>query len=84
LKWQAIRKKVSDYKASQVDGREEELPDVKGPTGAGLNEHGEDDERMVAASAADDAREKKSVSRYANGIDEESMKIITYFMEQRC
>ena len=30
-KWQDIRKKISDYKAAQPDGREEELPDVEGP-----------------------------------------------------
>jgi hypothetical protein len=32
-KWQDIRKKVSDFKAAQLDGQEEELLDSEGPTG---------------------------------------------------
>ena len=80
-KWMGIRKKVSDYRAAQVDGREEELPDVEGPTGGGLNENGAEDDRMVAAAAAEIAREKKRNYRYVAGIEEESLKIIQYFME---
>ena len=34
-KWQDIRKRVSDFKAAQPDGREDELPDIEGPMGAG-------------------------------------------------
>ena len=78
-KW--MGKKVSDYKAAQVDGREEELPDIEGPTGGGLNEDGVDDDRMIASAAAETAREMKRNSRYVAGIDEESLKIIQYFME---
>jgi hypothetical protein len=80
-KWTAIRKKVSDYKAAQVDGREEELPDREGPTGGGFDESGVEDERMVAADAAEVVRESKSNTRYVAGVDEESMKIIQYFIE---
>ena len=80
-KWMGIRKKVNDYKAAQVDGREEELPNIEGPTGGGLNEDGVDDDRMIASAAAETAREMKRNSRYVAGIDEESLKIIQYFME---
>ena len=66
---------------AQVDGREEELPDVEGPTGGGLNEDGAEDDRMVAAAAAEIAREKKRNYRYVAEIEEESLKIIQYFME---
>ena len=81
FKWMGIRKKVSDYKAAQVDVREEELPDIEGPTGGGLNEDGVDDDRMIASAAAETAREMKRNSRYVAGIDEESLKIIQHFME---
>ena len=80
-KWLAIRKKVSDYKAAQVDGREEELPDIEGPTGGGVTETGVPDDRMVAAAAAESARDTKRNTRYAAGVDEESLKIIQYFMD---
>lgn len=80
-KWMGIRRKVSDYKAAQVDGREEELPDIEGPAGGGLNEDGVDDDRMIAPAAAETAREMKRNSRYVAGIDEESLKIIQYFMK---
>ena len=46
-KWQDIRKKVSDFKAAQPDGREEELPDSEGPTGGGLDENGIEDESVA-------------------------------------
>lgn len=36
-KWLAIIKKFSDFKAAQVDGRDDKLPDREGPTGGGLN-----------------------------------------------
>lgn len=80
-KWLGIRQKVSDYKAAQVDGREEELPDIEGPTGGGLNEDGVEDDRMIAAAAAETAKDKKRNSRYVAGIEEESLKIIQYFIE---
>ena len=80
-KWLAIRKKVSDYKASQVDGREEELPDIEGPTGGGADEDGVPDDRMVAAAAAESARDTKRDARYTSGVDEESMKVIQYFID---
>ena len=80
-KWLAIRKKVSDYKAAQVDGREEELPDIEGPTGGGVTESGVPDDRMVAAAAAESARDTKRNTRYAAGVDEESLKIIQNFMD---
>ena len=73
--------KVSDYKAAQLDGREEELPDIEGSTGSDLNEDGVDDDRMIASAAAETAREMKRNSWYVAGIDEESLKIIQYFME---
>ena len=45
-KWIAIRRKVSDYKAAQVDGREDELPDIEGPTGGGVDENGLDEQHQ--------------------------------------
>ena len=54
---------------------------MEGPTGGGLNENGEEDERMVAADAAGAAREIKSKSRYEAGVDAESLKVIKYFMD---
>ena len=63
-----------------MDGREEELPDVDGSTGGGLNEDGEEDERMVAADAAGAARELKSKSRYEAGVDAETLKVINHFI----
>ena len=75
-KWLAIRKKVSDYKASQVDGREEELPDIEGPTGGRVDEDGK-----VAAAAAESARDTKRDARYTSGVDEEYMKVIQYFID---
>ena len=80
-KWIAIRRKVSDYKAAQVDSREDELPDIEGPTGGGVDENGLDDPRMVAASAAVVVRDGKRNLRYADGVDEECMKIIKHFMD---
>ena len=80
-KWLAIRKKVSNYKAAQVDGREDEQPDIEGPTGGGVDENGLDDPRMIAASAVAAVRDSKRNLRYIDGVDEESMKIIKYFMD---
>jgi hypothetical protein len=81
-KWLAIRKKVSDFKAAQVDGREEELPDREGPTGGGLDENGIEDERSVKAAIADASRDSKRDNRYVTtGIDDETMKIINHFIE---
>ena len=81
-KWLAIRKKVSDYKAAQVDGREEELPDREGPTGGGIDENGKEDERMAKASIAEASRDSKRNGRYVtSGVDEDSMKIISHFLE---
>ena len=80
-KWIAIRRKVSDYKTAQIDGREDELPDIEGPTGGGVDENGLDDPRMIAASAVAAVRDSKRNLRYIDGVDEESMKIIKYFMD---
>jgi hypothetical protein len=78
----AIRKKVSDFKAAQVDGREEELPDREGPTGGGLDENGIEDERSVKAAIADASRDSKRDNRYVTtGIGDETMKIINHFIE---
>jgi hypothetical protein len=80
-KWTTIKKKVSDYKAAQVDGREEELPDIEGPTGAGVDENGDDDERMVEAADAMRARDVKRNERYVPGVDKESLLIIEHFIK---
>ena len=80
-KWLAIRKKVSDYKAAQVDGREDELPDIEGPTDGGVDEIRLDDPRIIAASAVAAVRDSKRNLRYIDGVDEESMKIINHFMD---
>lgn len=81
-KWQDIRKKVSDYKAAQPDGREEELPDIDGPTGGGDDEYGVESERSEKASEVERARNAKRNHRYvANAIDQESMTVITYFLK---
>lgn len=80
-KWDAIRKKVSDYKAAQIDGREEELPDIEGPTGGGVDENGVEDDRMVKAAHVEAVRDHKRNNRYVVAdVDEESMKIIQHFM----
>ena len=80
-KWLAIRKKVSDFKAAQVDGREEELPDIEGPTGGGVDENGVEDDRMVDAAKVEVARDLKRNNRYVIAdVDEESMKIIQHFI----
>lgn len=79
-KWLVLRKKVSDYNAAQVDGREEELPDIEGPTGGGFDENGVEDERMSIAAASEAARDHKRNNRYLSGdVDEESLKIIKFF-----
>ena len=79
-KWLVLRKKVSDYNAAQVDGREEELPDIEGPTGGGFDENGVEDERMSIAAASEAARDHKRNNRYINvDVDEESLKIIKLF-----
>lgn len=81
-KWQDIRKKVSDYKAAQPDGREEELPDSEGPTGGGDDEYGVESERSEKANEVELARNTKRNERYvANAIDKESMTVITYFLK---
>ena len=64
LKWLTLRKKVSDYNAAQVDGREEKLPDMEGPTGGGFDENGFEDERMSTAAASEAARDQKRNDRY--------------------
>ena len=79
-KWLVLRKKVSDYNAAQVDGREEELPDIEGPTGGGFDENGVEDERMSTAAASEAARDHKRNNRYINGdVDDETLKIIKFF-----
>lgn len=80
-KWQDIRKKVSDYKAAQPDGREEELPDIEGPTGGGDDEYGIESERSEKASEVERARDAKRNDRFvANIIDKDSMTVISYFL----
>ena len=81
-KWILLRRKVIDYNAAQVDGREEELPDVEGPTGGGVDENGLEDDRMLNAAAVDQARDVKRNNRFVNAdIDEETLKIISFFNE---
>lgn len=81
-KWILLRRKVSDYNAAQVDGREEELPDVEGPTGGGCDENGVEDDRMVKAAVVDNARDVKRNNRFVNAdIDEDTLKIIKFFNE---
>ena len=46
-----------------------------------MNEDGVDDDRMIASAAAETARDVKRNFRYVAGVDEESLKIIQYFME---
>lgn len=46
-----------------------------------MNEDGAQDDRMIAAAAAEIARDKKRNYRYVAGIEVESLKIIQYFME---
>ena len=80
-KWQDIRKKVSDYKAAQPDGREEELPDIEGPTGGGCDENGIEDERMERAQKVEVALDMKRNDRYTGGVDRDSLTVIEYFMK---
>ena len=80
-KWQDIRKKVSDYKAAQPDGREEELPDIEGPTGGGCDENGIEDERMERAEKVEVALDMKRNDRYTGGVDRDSLTVIEHFMK---
>lgn len=80
-KWQDIRKKVSDYKAAQPDGREEELPDSEAPTGGGLDENGIEDERTERAGELEQISAVKRNERYLENIDKESLIVIEYFMK---
>ena len=81
-KWILLRRKVSDYNAAQVDGREEELPNVEGPTGGAVDENGLEDDRMLNAAAVDKARDVKRNNRFVNAdIDKETLKIINFFNE---
>ena len=81
-KWILLRRKVSDYNAAQVDGREEELPDVEGPTGGGVDENGVEDARMLSAAVVDKVRDAKRNNRFVNAdIDEDTLKIIKFFDE---
>ena len=80
-KWQDIRKKVSDFKAAQPDGREEELPGVDGPTGAGLDENGIEDERSEKAAEQERAMVAKRNERFLEKIDKDSLAVIELFMK---
>ena len=80
-KWQDIRKKVSDFKAAQPDGREEELPDSGGPTGGGLDENGIEDERTEKAGELERISAAKRNERYLEKIDKESLIVIKYFIK---
>ena len=80
-KWQDIRKKVSDFKAAQPDGREEELPDSEGPTGGGLDENGIEDERMEKAGELERISAVKRNERYLEKIDKESLTVIEFFIK---
>ena len=80
-KWQDIRKKVSDFKAAQPDGREEELPDVEGPTGAGLDENGIEDERSEKAAEQERAIVAKRNERFLEKVDKESLAVIEFFIK---
>ena len=79
-KWQDVRKKVSDYKAAQPDGREEELPDIEGPTGGGCDENGIEDERMEQTEIVEVALDTKRNDRYTGGIDKDSLSVVEHFM----
>ena len=80
-KWQDIRKKVSDYKAAQPDGREEEVPDVEGPTGGGCDENGKEDERTESSDIAEATREKRRNERYTKGIDKDTLFVVEHYIK---
>ena len=80
-KWQDIRKRVSDFKAAQPDGREDELPDIEGPMGAGCDEYGIEDERMERSKIAEQARDDKRNDQFTNGIDKESVAVIQHYIQ---
>ena len=80
-KWQDIRKKVSDYKAAQPDGREEEVPDVEGPTGGGCDENGKEDERTKSSDIAEATREKRRNERYTKGIDKDTLFVVEHYIK---
>ena len=80
-KWQDIRNEVGDFKAAQPDGREEELPDVEGPTGAGLDENGIEDERSEKAAEQERARVTKRKERFLEKIKKDSLAVMEFFMK---
>ena len=59
-----------------------ELPDIEGPTGGNDDENGIESERSEKASEVERAGGAKRNDQYIlNAIDEESMAVISYFLE---